>query len=401
MNRSTQHRAGLRTLAIAIVALLAWCAPRAAMAQGGGNTPDPRPFALFRDLFDTSSEFHGPWVTMAWQPQVQYQWQNEGVPKNSFTSQVSWGTYMWITPELTANINLTLDQIGSPTDNNQWFMYGEGIQAGDIWVQWSDQRTGIIGGRFTAPFGLAPLLLPGVFDTEFVNNYNFGGLLGGLATLSTGDEGGGIHALNFAGFGVDTTFMSRGIFAQPATPTGPGTGGGLDSWMIGYSGANIPLIFPTLDINISYIDFGNGVGASSNEKGLNAGFYWQYIVNGDGAQTLDAKYWSIGPLFEYVHFWNNGGTADASADYYTFGIISNYGNWQTDATIGWQDLTSPGTANQNNMLVTANLGYNFFGPQALVQLGYAYSETGGVINHQIGLQVNFPITILEWTPLWE
>jgi hypothetical protein len=81
-------------------------------------------------------------------------------------------------------------------------------------------------------------------------------------------------------------------------------------------------------------------------------------------------------------------------------VITNYGNWQADVTYGYQDLEGPGAG--RTTLVTANLGYNFFGPQSLVQLGYAYQDTEGQsVNHQVGLQVNFPITILEWTPLWE
>ena len=390
----------LRALLVALVAIASFALPSTAMAQGGGKTPDPRPFALFRDLFDTAGEWHGPWLSMTWQPQLQWSWQSEGTPKNNFNAQVSWQTYVWFTPELTMNVNMSLDQVEQPQANNQWFMYGEGVTAGDVWLQWSDQRTGIIGGRFTAPFGLAPLLLPGVFDTNFVNSYNFGGLMGGLGTLSTGDEGGGIHALNAAFFGIDTTFMADGIFASTAAPSGPGTGGGVDSWMIGYSGANIPLIFPTLDVNIAYISFGEGVGTTAQQQGFNAGAYWQYIINNDGNDTLDARAWSIGPLFEYVHFWNNNGIEDASADYYTFGLITNYGNWQADATVGWQNLTDPTSSNQDNFLFTANVGYNFFGPQSLVQVGYAYEESAGVIDHQVGIQVNLPINALQYFPLW-
>jgi hypothetical protein len=390
----------LRALLVALVALASLALPSTAMAQGGGKTPDPRPFALFRDLFDTAGEWHGPWLSMTWQPQLQWSWQSEGTPKNNFNAQVSWQTYVWFTPELTMNVNMSLDQVEQPQANNQWFMYGEGVTAGDVWLQWSDQRTGIIGGRYTAPFGLAPLLLPGVFDTNFVNNYNFGGLMGGLGTLSTGDEGGGIHALNAGFFGIDTTFMADGIFASTAAPSGPGTGGGVDSWMIGYSGANIPLIFPTLDVNIAYISFGDGIGTTAQQQGFNAGAYWQYMINNDGNDTLDARAWSIGPLFEYVHFWNNNGIEDASADYYTFGLITNYGNWQADATVGWQNLTDPTSGNQDNFLFTANVGYNFFGPQSLVQVGYAYEESAGVIDHQVGIQVNLPINALQYFPLW-
>lgn len=389
-----------RALLVALVALASLALPSTAMAQGGGKTPDPRPFALFRDMFDTAGEWHGPWVNMSWQPQLEWSWQSEGVPKNNFNAQVAWQAYVWFTPEVTMNVNMTFEQVETPQANNQWFMYGEGVTAGDVWVQWSDQRTGIIGGRYTAPFGLAPLVLPGVFDTNFVNNYNFGGLLGGLATLSTGDEGGGIHALNAGFFGIDTTFMADGIFASTAAPSGPGTGGGVDSWVIGYSGANIPLLYPTLDINVAYINFGEGIGAAAQQQGFNAGAYWQYMINNDGLDTLDARYWSIGPLFEYVHFWNNNGVQDATADYYTFGLITNYGNWQADATVGWQNLTEPGTADQDNFLFTANLGYNFFGPQSLVQVGYAYQETAGTIDHQVGIQVNFPIVALEYFPFW-
>jgi len=197
--------------------------------------------------------------------------------------------------------------------------------------------------------------------------------------------------------------MADNVFVATPKATGPGTGGGVDSWSIGYAAENVPLIFPTLQYNFSYIQFGDGNGAPENQKGFNAGAYWQYVINNDGTDTLDAQYWSVGPLVEYVRFWNEGGQADSDAEYFTVGIISNYGNWQTDFTWGYQELTGSGQANPGRTtLFTANLGYNFFGPQSLVQLGYAYEDTEGQdINHQIGLQVNFPITILEWTPLWE
>lgn len=394
-----------RSIALALVAFLALAMPRAAQAQGGGKTPDPRPFALFRDLFDTAGENHGPWVTMTWQPQLQYQWQSEGTPKNNVQPTVSWQAYTWFTPELTMNVNLALNQPSNGpaanATNDDWLAYGMAGQAGDVWLQWSDQRTGIIGGRYTAPFGIAPLVLPGVFDTNLVGNYSFGGLLGGLGTLSTGDEGLGIHALNVGFFGIDTTFMANNIFLSTPKATGPGTGGGVDSWMIGYAAENVPLLFPTLQWNVAYIQFGDGDGAPENQKGFDAGFYWQYIVDNDGSDTLDAQYWSIGPMVEYVRFWNNNGLADADAEYFTVGIVSSYGNWQTDFTWGYQSLTGSGQPNQRTQLFTANLGYNFFGPQSLVQVGYAYQDTEGQnVNHQIGLQVNFPITILEWTPFW-
>ena len=392
-----------RILLPILLALIALALPRHAVAQGGGKTPDPRPFALFRDLFDNAGDAHGPWVTMTWQPQLQYSWQSDGTPKNNLEPTVSWQAYTWFTPELTMNVNLALNQVNPGPTNNDWAAYGMGAQAGDVWLEWSDQRTGIIGGRFTAPFGLAPLLLPGVFDTNLVNNYNFGGLMGGLGTLSTGDEGLGIHALNASFFGIDTTFMADNVFVATPQATGPGTGGGVDSWSIGYAAENVPLIFPTLQYNFSYIQFGDGNGAPENQKGFNAGAYWQYVINNSGTDTLDAQYWSVGPLVEYVRFWNADGLADSDSEYFTVGIVSNYGNWQTDFTWGYQDLSGSGQANPGRTtLFTANLGYNFFGPQSLVQLGYAYEDTEGQsINHQVGLQVNFPITILEWTPLWE
>ena len=386
----------LAIVVAAVVALL----PSQALAQGGGKQPDPRPFALFRDLWDTAGDMHGPWVTMTWQPQLQYSWQSDETPKNNFVPSVSWQAYTWFTPELTMNVNLSFDQVNTPTKNEDWAAYGEGVQAGDVWLQWSDQRTGIIGGRFTAPFGLAPLILPGVFDTNLVSNYSFGGLMGGLGTLSTGDEGLGIHALSASFFGKDTTFLNNNIFVSTPQATGPGTGGGVDSWSIAYSAENVPFIYPTLQWNFAYIQFGDGIGAPANQKGFNAGVYWEYILDNDGTDTLDAKYWSIGPLVEYVRFWDNNGIEGADAEYFTVGVITNYGNWQADVTYGYQELEGPGAG--RTTLVTANLGYNFFGPQSLVQLGYAYEDTEGQsVNHQVGLQVNFPITILEWTPLWE
>jgi hypothetical protein len=213
------------------------------------------------------SKLSGPILNVAYQPQLQYQWSSNptgnGKGINDFYGSVALGAYMWITPELSINANVSLDQVDSPSNPDQWAFYGEGIQAGDIWIEWTDQRTGIIAGRFTSLFGLAPRLLPGVFDTNIVNNYSFGGLLGVQGSLSTGDEGGGIHSLNVEGFGVDTTFLSGSVITPTPKPTGPGTGGGMDSFCINYTGANIPFIFPTLQVSASYIQFGTGNGVRS------------------------------------------------------------------------------------------------------------------------------------------
>jgi hypothetical protein len=34
-------------------------------------------------------------------------------------------------------------------------------------------------------------------------------------------------------------------------------------------------------------------------------------------------------------------------------------------------------------------------------VGYAYQEVAGVVDHQVGMQVNFPINALEYFPLWQ
>ena len=398
--RTTSVAAAIAAAAFASTALAQ--APQTGRGGGGAN-PDVRSYALFRDLFDTFGEWHGPILNVAYQPQLQYQWSSNptgnGKGINDFYGSVALGAYMWITPELSINANVSLDQVDSPSNPDQWAFYGEGIQAGDIWIEWTDQRTGIIAGRFTSLFGLAPRLLPGVFDTNIVNNYSFGGLLGVQGSLSTGDEGGGIHSLNVEGFGVDTTFLSGSAITPTPKPTGPGTGGGMDSFCINYTGANIPFIFPTLQVSASYIQFGTGNGAPVQEKGMDIGFSWQYVIDGSPDSTLDAKYFTVGPLFEYAHFWDEGGNAGAWSDYYTFGIIGNYGNWQSDVAITWQPEWDPTTGNDNGLLVSANLGYNFFGPQSLVQIGYAYNDSGGQIDHQVGLQVNLPINMLQYFPL--
>ena len=399
MNIRISHQ--LRALCAALLAIATFAVPSNCFAQGGGGTPDPRPFALFRDMFDTFGEWHGPIVNMAYQPQVQYTYSDTPGNKNNFNGTISWGSYIWVTPEINVNINLSLEQIDAPTKEDQWFFNGEGINAGDIWVQWSDQRTGILAGRFTAPFGIAPLLLPGLFDLNSVGAYNFGGLMGTMGTLSTGDEGGGIHSFSVAGFGIDTTFMSQSYIVSTPSPTGPGTGGGVDSFCLAYDGVNIPLLFPTLQVAVSYIDFGTGIGADANQKGLAAGFNWQYVVNGDPTQTLDAGYISVGPMFEYVKFWNVDGVQDASSDFYTLGIIGNAGNWQSDVALTWNNTSATsGTPSYDNFLASASLGYNFFGPQSLVEFGYAYQVQDGKIDNQVGVQVSFPINALEYFPLW-
>lgn len=385
-------------LAPILAATAALCGAQLAEGrQSAANRADRRAFARINDLFADFDGWHGPVMNLGIQPQLSWTY-SDNDDTNVVTGALAISSYTWITPTLTAVANASLDQVQDPNPGENLYFDGQGFGVDDLYLNWSDQRVGVQGGIFTVPFGSAWRYLPGVFDTDFVGDYQFDGRVGAIGLLSTGNEGGGVHQLQFGAFTIDGSFLSKTVLYDSGPAQTDGVVGGDDgaSWVVSYSAREIPLLFPSFGYQVSYISqsgIGNG---GPRENGLSAGLNWTIPLDRDVLSTVEGRYASLTPSFEYVHFWDWNGVGGASADYFTPGLTFNYGDWELDLATTWRNTDDGGGISSDDFLFSATVGYNMFTPQVLTQVGYSYRREGGVEDHVVGVQIGMPINVLSY-----
>ncbi|MSR41024.1 MAG: hypothetical protein EXS10_03885 [Phycisphaerales bacterium] len=389
----------LATHSLLVAAMLSWSS--GAFAQHSGQAvqrskANQRAFANLADMFSDFDGWHGPVTNLALQPQIS--WTRDTLANsNVVTGSLAVTSYTWITPTLTTVIDLSIDQVADPQYGETLVFSGEGFGIDDAYVLWSDQRVGLQAGMFTVPFGFDWGTLPGLFDTTFVSDYQFDNRVGGIASLSTANDGCGIHGLQAGAFCVDGSFMSQTAWTRsgPANDGDPQPGDDGASWFVSYTATEIPLLAPSLSYQFSYISQSAPTSGLTNEKGFSGGFSWTIPLDGSVEATVESEWLSVTPSFEYVNFWDWQGVEGANADYLTPAIAINYGDWEVDFAATWRN-SDDGTDASDDVLLSATLTYNFFWPQSQIQFGYAYQDTDDGIDHMIGMQINMPINVISY-----
>lgn len=371
-----------------------------AHAQTAQSRADRRAFARLADLFADFDGWHGPVTNLAIEPQLSWTY-SDADDTNVMTGSLAISSFTWITPTLTTVANLSLDQVRDPDPGEDLWFSGEGLGVDDLYFNWSDQRVGLQGGIFTVPFGNAWQNLPGIFDTDFVGDYQFDGRVGAIGLLSTGNTGGGVHQLQAGAFTIDGSFLSKTVITSSGPAETEGVVGGDDgaSWIVSYSAQEIPLFYPSFAYQVSYISQAGLGDGGPRESGLSASVNWTIPLDNDVISTVEGRYLSLTPSFEYVHFWDWNGVGGASADYFTPGLTFNYGDWELDLAATWRNTDDGGGMRDDDFLLSATIGYNLFTPQILAQVGYSYREVGGEPDHLFGVQISMPINVLSYALL--
>ena len=227
---------------------------------------------------------------------------------------------------------------------------------------------------FTVPFGFDWGTLPGFFDTSFVSDYQFDNRVGAIASISTGNDGGGVHGLQAGVCSVDGSFLSKTVMTSsgPANSGDPSPGDGGASWLISYTAAEIPLIAPSFTYQLSFISQSPALGTTSRENGVSGGFQWTLPLDGSVEAIVEGEFFSVTP-----------------------GLTFDYGDWELDLAATWRNSDDL-TESSDDVLLSASVSYNFFSPQTQIQFGYAYQDTSYGVDHMIGMQINMSINMISY-----
>jgi hypothetical protein len=125
-----------------------------------------------------------------------------------------------LTEDLSILAHLQFEPVREPTRNG-WFQ-GEAGFLQQLLVNYEVGAFALYGGKFNPGFGIAWDVAPGVFGTDFAEDYELTERLGAGVAYKLEVPGAGTHKLALNVFTLDTTLLSEAVGSRPVFGA-PGT----------------------------------------------------------------------------------------------------------------------------------------------------------------------------------
>lgn len=236
------------------------------------------------------------------------------------------------------------------------------------------------GGKFGPAFGIAWDEAPGIFGSNFAEDYEFTERIGFGVSTTLEDGALGKHTLSFSSFFADTSVLSESLFRNRGrlrlSDGGPSNTGRLNSFVVGLSGEK-PFGFQGLSYHASFVS--QAVTGADAERGVALALKYEW-KNGD---------LTITPLIEFANFWNYEGDPDVARWYLTTSVLFEYKKWNFSVsnTIRTTRVKNGGGIGRDN-LFTVSAGYEFdFGVG--VNLAYRLQNEESQATHTFGVLLTY------------
>lgn len=252
-------------------------------------------------------------------------------PFNNTYTEPEFEGFVNLGEHFSLNTLVKMEQVRSVTESSAF--RAEGAYVEQLYGTVRFNPVEIYGGKIHPRFGVAWDATPGLYGTDFAEDYELTEKIGvgGAVTVDIA----GSHRLSVESFFNDTSFLSNSLFSRPSitdsdvlrpgrarrSDGGAGNTGGLDNFAVSLNGDNIPQL-KGFGYNLGWSRQEAGADGELNENALVAGFAWAY--------PLTSRI-TLVPMFEYAHVSHQGG-ADVTADYFTVGIGAELGQgWSASA----------------------------------------------------------------------
>lgn len=270
---------------------------------------------------------------------------------------------LFLGPELSVQSTLHLEPVKDPSGSGVF--KSEGLYLEQLFVDYDAGPFTVFAGKLNPRFGTAWDLAPGVYGTDFAEDYEFteGIGLGASAKLETLSYG--THELGMALFFFDNTFLSNAAFTRPrfgdpftARPGrlrhqdgGPGNTRAPESFTVTLDGDTIASL-PNFAYHLGYARFAKGETEARDQTAFVAGARYK-IDLGEGL--------SLTPMGEYARFWDAGGQP-GTVSYTTLAGELAWRQWSASGVVTWRDNDLPldedgGGGRFTDRLITFSVGY--------------------------------------------
>ncbi|WP_133176203.1 hypothetical protein [Pelagivirga sediminicola] len=266
------------------------------------------------------------------------------------------------------NLGLTFEPIIDATRDRAFEDHG--LYAEEFYFNHDFGAAEIILGKFNPAFGVAWDEAPGVFGTDFAEDYQLTEQIGG-AVLIPFDIGASNNYLSVALFNADRSILSKSLGrrrGQNSLPVGGvGNTSGPESIAVSLNGE-----IGETTYNIGVQNLARGAGDTHDQTGAVIGM----------AHTYDLGR-PVALLAEMAYFTDFGGTS-ASARYGTVGLAAPFGPVTMSAVYTNRDIEGARTDHLATLAGEVELATNLF-----ASLGYRYGFEDGDETHTIGTVIAY------------
>jgi hypothetical protein len=281
---------------------------------------------------------------------------------------------------LAFNLGLTLEPVLDPLASTDRYFGDHGIYVDTLNIQIEHAGFMAVAGKFGAGFGTAWDVTPGIYGTDFAEDYELSEMIGFGVAYSFDAGAQGVVTIGGNVFYADKTFLSDSAFTlrgrNMVSAGGPNNTGKLNNFSLTVDGFDIPSV-EGLNWHLGYVHLGAGAGDISDVNGFAAGLVRETEL-GNGV--------AIGWNTEIAYFDGANGAKD-NALYLTGGLSVAKGPWhgEVSTTLRRTDHFSGGR--DNDLLAQVSGGYEFENGVDL-SLGYAFARQAGVRSHTVGFRLS-------------
>ena len=302
-----------------------------------------------------------------------------------------------LSPAWSVQTGLVLEPVRGLTDDRAFD--DQGLYVEQLFLNYDGGWFSLYAGKFNLGFGLAWDRAPGVYGTDFAEDYEvteqvgFGGALK-LETLAHGE-----HEIGAAVYFADTSFLSNSAITRPrfgdadtGRPRrlrerngGPGNTESLESYVVSLDGGAFPYL-PNATYHLSHLRREAGATETDDEKGYAAAL--QVALDLGGGATLT-------PLVEVAWFDDLGGQPQ-DATYVTWGAELAFAPWSLSFSQTMRRLdeaddgSGPLGGDARDRLTQASVGYDFENGLGLAA-GVKHERVQGVDTSFVGFVVSYDL----------
>lgn len=284
------------------------------------------------------------------------------------------------TPGLLLNLGLTLEPVLDPLPFEDRFFGDVGLYVDTLSLQADMGNFSFTAGKFGPGFGRAWDNTPGIWGTDFAEDYELAEQIGFGASYAIETGTAGTHTIGANVFFADTTVFSDSLFTRRGRVStadgGAGNTGRLDNFSVTLDGADFPSL-PGFSYHLGYRHLSAGLGDLGSENGF---------VGGIAQETELASGLVLAVSGEVAHFVNFGGTLDR-ATYFTPGLSLAGEHWHGEVAGTVRRINFDGGGAQTDYLAQISAGYTFDNGID-ISAGYAFVRADDIRNHVVGVRLS-------------
>ncbi len=296
---------------------------------------------------------------------------------NSLYTTISPYLIFSLTEHLALETALVFETVRDPDAGEDNYFENEGLYTEEIKLSYEGDNYSVFAGKFDPSFGSAWDLTPGVYGTEFAEDYQLLERIGAGGSYTLGEDETGEYTVTANAFFADTTLFSDSLF-ESRGDVDKDDGGlsnteGFSSYSVTLDGENAAGI-EGFNANLGYRSQAEGDADTGldTEHGYVAGANYTFALS----EAVEANV-----IGEWAGLRNLDGTDD-EADYYTAGIGIAVGNW--NAATSWTGRNIDSTADDtNDDLYQASVGYTFSNGMTF-DVGYKHTDVSDIDTDTLG-----------------